>query len=125
MKNKLIGIALVVALVVTGGLLGAVIDRTWVRDDAGAGKSVDHRRPGRGKRHERLMRRFRKRLKLTDEQAAAVSKILTESRAKMRGMRKQAREDIKKVLNPDQLEKYERMLERRRKRRRGRRGRRR
>lgn len=129
MKTKLVGIALVLALVVTGGVLGVVVDRTWVRSDDSSGKSFDSRR--RGNRHDRMMRRFRRRLQLTDEQAAAIDKLLRDSRAKVRALRKQAREqtrqDIKNLLKPDQVKKYDRMLQRwreRRKARRGRRGRR-
>ena len=126
MKTKLVGIALVLALVVTGGVLGVVVDRTWIRSDDASGKSVDRRR--RGNRHDRMMRRFRRRLQLTDEQAAAIDKLLRDSRAKVRVVRKQAREQtrhgIKNVLKPDQLQKYDRMLQRWHERRKGRKGRR-
>jgi len=124
MKNKLIGIGLAVALFITGAVVGAVIDRSWVRKGPAAEKTTPGKAGRVGKRHARMIKRFRKRLNLTDEQTAAVSKILTESRQRMRGDRKKAREDIRKLLNPEQLKKYERMLERRQKRRRNRRGRR-
>ncbi len=124
MKNRLIGIALAVALLVAGGIVGAVVDRNWVRSKPAAEQPSGKRVKGQGKRHKRMLKRFRKRLGLSDDQVSAVSKILTESRGKMRQARKQARQDIRKLLNPEQVQKYDKMLERRRQRRRARRGRR-
>ena len=127
MKTKLVGIGLALALFVTGAVVGAVMDRSWGRDTVAA-ESTTHRPSNpnwRHKRHQRMIKRFRKRLSLTDEQAAAVSKILTDSRSNLRTIRNTARQDIKKLLNPSQVNIYEKMVKRReRRRRRGRRGRR-
>lgn len=68
-----------------------------------------HHSPGRRLEH------FSKKLDLTSEQSAKVKTLMDEKR-------KSTKEEIRKILNPEQLKKYEQMEARREKRRKKRHG---
>ena len=69
-------------------------------------------------RHERLLKKFSSRLDLTADQRTQVDKILSNKRSRVSALfdemkprfetiRKETSDDIKKILHPDQQQKYE------------------
>ena len=130
-SNKTVAILLMVGLLVCGGLLGVAVDRLFLTETVAPktdNNRTRRRKKDRKKRLERLIKRFRKRLDLTEKQEQVVRDALTESFATTAGIRKRlepelrtvrekAREKIRKVLTKGQLGKYEEMVNRYEKRR--------
>ncbi len=126
MKSKLVAVGLALAILSGGAVAGIAADRLWLRPEVTDAQSAAKR--GRVKRR---LARFRKRLDLSEEQAAAIADILertrqevrdirSQSRPAMRAVRERSQAEILALLSPEQGAKYRKMIEKS-KRRRGRR----
>ena len=120
---RLVGVALLAAVLAGGAGMGIALDRLWLRP--GATVATGQKRAKRSRdpqvRTNRLMQRFQTRLDLDAAQEktvrAAVLQMFTESREirrrarpTIRKARQQARQKIRAALRPDQRARYEKML---------------
>lgn len=125
-SNKAVAVGLTAGLLLCGFLLGVAADRLYLsgKDSRRCKDQAKSRKRLTGKeKMERLTRRFRKRLELTDQQEKVVLDALLESNEEMkpiklkiepelRAVRLRAQEKIFKVLDPKQRKKYEEMVKR-------------
>ena len=112
-RSRLAAIALTLSLLIAGAVVGVGVDRLWIRDD------VAQRTPRAMRAPERQLERFRRRLDLTDAQAAAIGTILQQlqrdvrdHQEQSRAARQRSRAAILALLTPEQATKYEKMIDR-------------
>lgn len=119
-KSKIWAVALLASVLLLGGALGAVVDRSLAGEPGCLAREA--RRDDHGARHRGYLARLAAELDLTAEQQAQVSTTVERHREKVsalwREMRPQfeqmksdLRRDIREVLNEEQREKYEQLLE--------------
>ena len=99
-----------------GGVTGAALDSVYrLRSSANQTKERD--------KGEAFMNRLRSELNLTEQQAAQVNTIVSETRNEFRALRSEARprydairqkerERIRAILNPEQQQKFDQMIAR-------------
>lgn len=98
-----LGIALLVAIFAAGAVVGAVVDRTWIR--APATTATVDRLPKR-------VDRFARRLDLSAEQRAMLGDALAATQSEVRAARDRGRQQIRALLTPEQAERYQKILDR-------------
>ena len=112
-RSRLLAAALTLMIFAAGAVVGAAVDRRWLRP--GVAEQSD-RRPRTGRAGDRGLARFRKRLDLSDAQSQQIGAIIDRVRRQVRDVRAGSESEIVKLLNPEQAEKYREMLERRKRR---------
>ena len=134
MKQRLTAVALVLALLGAGVVIGVVVERAWLAEAAAPGARNGDRARFE-KRFERRFEKFKARLNLRGDQADAVKAIMREARVESRTIHKRVRPElmtirqaaqakIRALLDSEQQLEYEKVIEERKRRRRERRGRR-
>lgn len=116
-KSRWLAAGLAVVLLVAGAAIGVSVDRLWVR---GSSSPPD----GHWQRHspEQVMRWFRDKLDLTDEQATKIEAIFHDTRRRaheatqhirpqLRHIHMQAQKRVLELLEPDQAEQYKKLIE--------------
>lgn len=127
-KSKLWALALLIGVLVLGGVAGAAVDRS-LSDSACPAASEERR--SRADRDRGYLDWLSSELALTSEQRAeveerverhraAVRELWREMRPRFEGMKSELRSDIREVLNEDQVAAYDSLIERTDRRRRGR-----
>jgi hypothetical protein len=131
-KSKIWALALLLGVLLLGGVAGAAVDRILVRESAAA--EARERRDSDRDRRGRYLDWLSAELELTDEQRSQVATIVDSHREQTHAlwrdlrpryeeMKSQLRSEIRDVLTEDQSAAYQALLEREADRHRGRRGR--
>lgn len=122
-KSKAWALALLVGVLILGGVLGAAVDRLLF-DRPGRGAIHEQWRGERERdRREGYLEWLSGELQLTDDQRLQVEAIVErhreevaaiwqETRPRFEGLQAQARSEIRSLLTEDQLAAYEQLLER-------------
>lgn len=98
----------------TGMLIGAALSNLWIS------RQRSHRHDRGEKRSSRMLKRFSSKLDLNPEQRKEVAAILKKKRVRIKelrakihpefkSLRRTTREEIRGILNPEQLKKFERI----------------
>jgi Spy/CpxP family protein refolding chaperone len=103
MRSKLAAIGLALVIFAAGVATGVGVDRRWLAEPAAADLG-----PGPGRHFER----FRSRLDLDPQQAAAIDAILAEAREQAMAVRTRSQQAILSLLRPEQAARYRAMIER-------------
>jgi hypothetical protein len=105
MSGRWLAVLVAIGMVGAGAAAGVAADRL-VR--AGDDHASEHRRPPRSP--EELLERYRTRLDLDDGQARAVGQVLRARFAEADGVREKANADIRALLRPEQLPRFEEIV---------------
>lgn len=105
MTGRWLAVLVAVAIFGAGAAAGIAADRLIA---AGHGDAPEHRRPPRGP--DELLERYRERLDLDQAQTATVSGILHARFAEADAVRGKANADIRAVLRPDQLPRFDEIV---------------
>lgn len=123
MKSKLVAVCLALTILSGGAVAGIAADRLLLRPEV-----TDARPAARRGKAKRRLARFRKRLDLSEEQAATIGDILERTRQRVREIRSQSRPVVRAIregsqaeilalLSPQQAAKYRKMIEKSKRRR--------
>lgn len=118
-RSRLLAALLAAALLVTGAAIGISVDRLWLRGAA------SHQRHG-WKHHdpEHVMRWFRSKLSLSDDQATQIEAIIRDTRnsahaakqrihPQLKALHEHAQKQILELLDAEQAAKYKKLIEHR------------
>jgi len=115
--NRFAVLGLFLLVLGSGVAIGVVVERVWLSSGVAARKLTDQERT------ERLLARFKKNLGLGAAQETkarevmsrgrtAVSEILARVDPEVRAARQQSRDELTKLLTPEQAAKYQEMVKR-------------
>ncbi|HUS67386.1 MAG TPA: hypothetical protein VMZ28_22770 [Kofleriaceae bacterium] len=106
MRGRWLAILVAAGIFGAGAAAGVAADR--LLSDSHAAHEPGHRRPPRGP--DDLLERYRERLGLDAAQSAAVSEVLHARFAEADAVREKANADIRALLRPDQLPRFEEIV---------------